>query len=376
MRLPDEYEERGMRSPVTYTVIAVSVLVLAIFAIVFISNTRPKGRRTPGDRIAQTSPEPAAEAEMEFAEGQEDIETLYREHRLRSEDLDFWNMYEDDSPLVMASPTESPSPTSSHEPTDEELAADGEHVKVTLKDGTEEWMEISKKIPLYTYDFTNIKITAGKMEYYQDGEKSSRLGVELSKDSGEVDFETLKSNGVEFVLLRLGSRGYETGLLSLDENFTDNITKAQSAGLEVGVSFFSQAVTKEEAQEEAKFVTDNLLSYKINYPVVYDMEYIVNDKSRIEILGAKEKTEVAEAFLSDLEKAGHHTLIYGNKNWLLGEIEAERLLTKYDVLLNDQSPVPDYPYQFRMWKYAGRQKIAGVENETAYIISFVDYNRR
>ena len=376
MRLPEEHEERGMGTPVVYTIIAVSVLILAILAVVFVSNTKHSGRNRSRNLNAQATPSASPADDMEFAEGQEDIETLYREHRLRSEDLDFWNMYQDDSPLVVVEPTASPSPTPSHEPTDEELAADGEHVKVTLKDGTEEWMEISRKIPLYTYDFTNIRITAGKMEYFQDGEKVSRLGVELSKESGNVDFEALKNAGVDFVMLKLGSRGYETGLLTLDENFVSNITKAQNAGLEVGVYFFSQAVTDAEAQEEARFVVDNLTPYKINYPIAYDMEYIVNDESRIEILGAKEKTEVADAFLSYLEKEGYDTILYGTKNWLLGELEPEELLTKYDVWLNDQTPIPDYPYQFRMWKYAVRQKVSGVENETAYIISFVDYTRR
>ena len=374
MRLPEEHEERGMGTPVVYTIVVVSILIFAVLAIVFMSNSKP--RRNQARNLAQATPTASPETEMEFAEGQEDIETLYREHRLRSEDLDFWDMYRDDSPLVIVEATPSPTPTPSHEPTDEELAADGEHVMVTLKDGTEKWLEISRKIPLYTYDFTNIKITAGKMEYYQDGEKSSRLGVELSKESGNVDFQALKNSGVDFVMLRLGSRGYETGMLTLDENFVSNITKAQEAGLEVGVTFFSQAVTETEAQEEAKFVVDNLAPYKINYPVAYDMEYIVNDEARIEILGEKEKTDVAEEFLSYLEKEGYDTLLYGNKNWLLGELEPERLLTKYDVYLNDQTPIPDYPYQFRMWKYAVRQKVNGVENETSYVISFVDYTRR
>lgn len=376
MRLPEEHEERGMGTPVVYTIVAVSVLILAILGIVFFTNTRQRGRNQARNRLAQATPSAAPEAEMEFAEGQEDIETLYREHQLRSEDLDFWDMYQEDNTPVIAEPTPSPTPTPSHEPTDEELAADGEHVKVTLKDGSEEWVEISRKIPLYTYDFTNIKITAGKMEYFQDGEKSSRLGVEISKESGDVDFEALKNSGVDFVMLKLGSRGYETGLITLDENFVSNITKAQEAGLEVGVTFFSQAVTEEEAREEAKFVADNLTPYKINYPVAYDMEYIVNDTSRIEILGEKEKTDMAEAFLSYLEKEGYDTLLYGNKNWLLGELEPERLLADHDVWLNDQSPIPDYPYQFRMWKYAVGQKVSGVENETSYIISFVDYTRR
>lgn len=376
MRLPDEHEERGMGTPVVYTIVVVSVLILVILAVVFMSNTRHKGRNRTGNRTAQATPTATPEPEMEFAEGQEDIETLYKEHRLRSEDLDFWNMYQNDTPLVEATPTPEPTPTPSHEPTDEELAADGEHVKVTLKDGTEVWQEISRKIPLYDYDFTNIKITAGKMEYYKDGEKSSRLGVELSKESGNVDFAALKSGGVDFVMLRLGSRGYESGVIALDETFESNVTKAREAGLEVGVLFFSQAVTEKEAREEAEFVINNIRPYEISYPVAYDMEYIVNDESRIEILGEKEKTEVADAFLSAVAKEGYETILYGTGDWLLGELEPEKILTRYDVWLNDQSPIPDYPYRFRMWKYAVRQKVNGVQNETAYVISFVDYTRR
>lgn len=68
--------------------------------------------------------------------------------------------------------------------------------------------------------------------------------------------------------------------------------------------------------------------------------------------------------------------MYGNTNWLLGELMPEELLSDYDVLLNDQASIPDYPYQFRMWRYATDQSIAGVENNAAYIISFVDYTRK
>ena len=68
--------------------------------------------------------------------------------------------------------------------------------------------------------------------------------------------------------------------------------------------------------------------------------------------------------------------MYGNTNWLLGELIPDTLLKDYDVWLNDQSPIPDYPYQFKMWKYDGEQKITGVENAASYIISFVDYTRK
>ncbi len=423
MRLPDEQEERGMGMPVIYTIVAVSAFILIILAVVFMSNTRQRGSETAKNKRLEATPSPTPEEEIEFVEGETDIETLYRQHKLRAEDLDFWDMYPDDSvsierpnqspehdsdleserspqktetpkrytspgpsvspnqsPDAYASPGKSPdasaSPTPTHEPTQEEMAASDDYVQVTLRDGTNEWVEISEDIPRYTYDFTNIRISDGKMAYYQDGEKISWLGVDLSKSSGNVDFEVLKNSGVDFVMLRLGGRGYETGLVSLDENFVSNITKAQSAGLEVGVTFFSQAVTPREAEEEAEFVLSNLIPYRISFPVAFDMEYIVNDESRIDILTKEDKTEIAETFLSRIELEGYRCVLYGNKNWLLGEIESEDLLAYYDVWLNEASSIPEFPYQFKMWKYGASQKIEGVENDAAYTISFVNYSRK
>lgn len=376
MRLPDEHEDRGMGTPVIYTIVAVSICILIILAVVFFSNNRPNNLNPSGKTQMEETPSPTPEIEMEFAQGQEDIEALYRENKLRAEDLDFWDMYQDEKPVVTAEPSTSPTPEPSHEPTEEEMAADGMHVKITHKDGEEEWVEISEDIPLYNYDFTNLKISDGKMAYYLDGEKQSFLGVDLSKSSGQVDFERLKSSGVDFVMLRLGSRGYESGLVSLDENFVSNITAAQAAGLEVGVTFFSQAVNKAEAVEEAVFVANNLIPYKISYPVAFIMEYIANDDARIDFLDVEEKTQIAETFLLEIEKSGHRPILYGNTNWLLGELMPEELLSDYDVLLNDQASIPDYPYQFRMWRYATDQSITGVENNAAYIISFVDYTRK
>lgn len=374
--MPDEHGERGMGTPVIYTIVAVSACILIILAVVVFSNNRQSSSSSSKNVQDAISSSPSPTSEIEFAEGQEDIEALYKEHKLRAEDLDFWDMYQDETVLVEPTPTISPTPEPTHEPTEEEMAADGMHVKITNRDGEEEWLEISEDIPLYTYDFTNLKISGGQMAYYLDGEKNSWLGVDLSKSSGKVDFEALKSAGIDFVMIRLGSRGYEGGLISLDENFVANITGAQAAGLEVGVSFFSQAVNVTEAVEEAEFVVNNLIPYKISYPVAFVMEYIPNDDSRIDFLDEDQKTQIAEAFLSYVEKEGYRPILYGSMNWLLGELIPDKLLVDYDVWLNDQSPVPDYPYQFKMWKYATQEQVTGVENSTSYVISFVDYTRK
>ena len=111
-------------------------------------------------------------------------------------------------------------------------------------------------------------------------------------------WQRLKEDGIDFVMLHLGSRGYETGRLSLDESFVGNITAAQEADLMVGVVFSSQAIDVEEAVEEAEYVITNLIPYHITYPVAFEMKYAANDKSRIDNLTADEKSQIAEAFFS------------------------------------------------------------------------------
>lgn len=382
MRLPDEENERGMSTPVIYTIVAVSALILIILGFVFVSNSQNRSNRGAVPASATTTPVMEAEEEIEFPKGQEDIETLYREHKLRSEDLDFWDMYRDDEPDFMIEASESPTPseestpTPSAEPTDEEKAADGKHVLVSYLDGTREWIEIDEDLPVNEYDFTKLKTTNGKMTYYEGNKKLSRLGIELSEDSGTVDFEALKEEGIDFVTLKVGERGYGTGLISSDKNFVSNIEAAVKADMDVGISFYSQAVTVEEAVEEAKFVTDQLILYDITYPVALCMERISNDSARTDILDAKQRTQIIEAFMNDVENAGYDPILYGDMNFLLTDILSSELLKEYEVWLSDQDPIPDYPYQFKMWEYAAHAAVSGVEKDVNITISFVDYSRR
>lgn len=371
-----------MSTPVIYTIVAVSVLILIILAFVLAGNHQNGADGGAVRSMATPSPEKTPEAEMEFSEGQEDIEALYKEHKLRSEDLDFWDMYQDDGPDILSEPSPSPEPsaeslpTPSAEPTDEEKAADGKHVLVSYMDGTQEWLEIDEDLPVNDYDFTKLKTKNGKMAYYDGNRKLSRLGIDLSKDSGTVDFEALKENGIDFVMLKVGERGYGTGLISPDESFTANMEAAVKAGMDVGVYFCSQAVTVEEAVEEAKFVTDRLLPYEITYPAALRMESILSDTARTDILDAKQRTEIAEAFLNDVESAGYDPILYGERDFLLTEVLPSELLKEREVWLTDQDPIPDYPYQFKMWEYAVGTTVQGVEKEVSMTISFVDYSRR
>ena len=113
----------------------------------------------------------------------------------------------------------------------------------------------------------------GRVSYERDG-LLAKAGIDVSFYQGEIDWQAVAADGVDFALIRLGYRGYTEGGLFLDSFYKANIQGALEAGLEVGVYFFSQAITPQEGMEEAQFVLDALADCDITYPVVFDLSLI------------------------------------------------------------------------------------------------------
>lgn len=249
---------------------------------------------------------------------------------------------------------------------------DGKHTLVINRDGEEEWVTISQYLPKSDYDYTNLICKDNRMEYYVDGTKISYVGVDISKYQDYIDFNKVKKDGIDYVMIRLGARGYGTGQIIADEYFFDNIKRAKDAGLDVGVYFSSQAITVEEAQEEAQLVIDSVGEYHLEYPVAFDMGFVDNDTARIEALSKSEKTEIALAFLQKITESGFTGCIYGDKEWLIKEVDLSKL-TEYDFWLKQEGDLPDYPYKFSMWQYSRKGSVNGISGFVSLNISFVDF---
>lgn len=391
MKLPGEEEAGGgVGSSLIYMVIGVSAFVLIVLFAVFRSNDNKRGGSEYLQQVQEQKEEEVKQEEMAT------IEEAEAAPKLRAEDLDFWDMYpveEETKPEADAADaaesvaTKNPYTEKAEREKEEERqreqeaqndpATDGKHTLITNRDGSEEWVLISPYLTKNTFDFTKMEDKAGLKRYMENGRKTSYVGVDISKHTGKVYFPSLKAAGVDYVMIRLGSRGYSTGQITLDENFKENIEGAIEAQLDVGVYFYSQAISQDEAVQEANFVAQNLEPYRahVKYPVAFNMGFVSNDKSRIEGLSREDKTAVTVSFLDAVRASGYVPMVYGDKEWLLKEVDLTKL-QDYDVWLSQEEEIPDYPYRYAMWQYNTDGVLNGIDGGADLNICFVNYSER
>lgn len=381
----DEFDnENKPRGPIGKMIIGVSLGIMSILIIVFAVNNTTTGKNNlkrsqmlagPTATKEKTTAVDVAENYTD-ADGNKDIERLYKDNKLRAEDLDFWDMYDKGGQVISNG-----EPIEGDEVSDRELLEGLSEEEIdammntenrTGEDNSEQMEDVEDS----NIDFKNLKIVNNKMHYYIGEKEVSKLGVDISGESGVVNYDTLKNSDVDFVMIKVGERGYDSGIISLDDNFKENIKEAEEAGLDIGLYFSSRAVTKAEAEEEADYCAMLADDYRVEYPIAYLFEGEMFESARTDDLGPDELTELADAFMSEIKIKGYETILYGSKNFILDELIPEDILPKYDVMLNYIGTIPDYPYKYKMWRYVNNMSIDGMEKPGAYIISFVDFASR
>lgn len=186
----------------------------------------------------------------------------------------------------------------------------------------------------------------------------SVLGIDVSVWQKEIDWQQVKAAGVEFAMIRVGWRGSEQGILAEDEYAQANFAGAAAAGVKIGAYFFSQAISVEEAIEEAEFLLERIKDWNVEMPVVYDWEFISED-SRTGKVDARTLTDCTKAFCDKVAEAGYRPMIYFNASHSRNNVYI-RELTEYPFWLARYDTVLDYPYKVDMWQYTETGKVPGI----------------
>lgn len=233
--------------------------------------------------------------------------------------------------------------------------------------------ELLENVPKCKYDYSKLTDVDGIKSYYdKENGISSKLGIDISEFQGEVDWQQVRDFGIEFVMIRLGYRVYgEDGELVLDAGFEQSVQGALDAGLEVGVYFFSQAISDIEAKEEAEFVLDQIELYDIDGPVVFDTEEIKDDDARTNANTIEQYTNNCVTFCETVKEAGYEPMIYANMKWMAFSLDLEKL-TDYSFWYADYHEEPQCPYDFDIWQYTETGVIPGIESNVDINIRFIE----
>ena len=214
-----------------------------------------------------------------------------------------------------------------------------------------------QKVPS-PYDWSNLKTDeSGRLSYVQNGQTISRTGIDVSSHQQQINWSSVAQDGISFAYIRLGYRGSSEGTLHVDDFFTQNLSGAKNAGIDVGVYFFSQAITEDEAREEARFVLKQLDGASLDYPIAFDMEPSPEGGGRADVLTREEATAIANAFCDEIQKSGYRAIIYGN-SYDLSKYDLSALTGR--IWLAQYDGKPDGSISFVMWQYTPKGTVGGI----------------
>ena len=204
----------------------------------------------------------------------------------------------------------------------------------------------------------------------EERDNAVSLGIDVSKWNGEIDWDVVKAEGVDFAIIRCGYRGSSSGWLVEDPYFFQNIQGAKRAGIKVGVYFFTQAIDLVEAVEEASMVITLLGDTKLDFPIFIDTEGA--NGGRADNLDAATRTAVVNAFCQTIQNAGLEAGVYASRNWYLNRLNIDDLYG-YKIWLAEYRETPLYEGNYDLWQYTSSGSVAGIEGRVDLNVSYLGY---
>ena len=261
-----------------------------------------------------------------------------------------------------------PAPEPTPEPTFDPYAG-----LVLVPDGTgkEVWVVNRKDLPVNTLEPGDFVPDGNYIDYTGSDVRTMR-GIDVSEHQQDIDWAAVAADGVEFAMIRVGYRGYNYGSFEEDKFFHQNMTGAAAAGIKIGVYFFSQAISREDAQAEADFVLEEIEPYRdsITLPVCFDWEHITWQSARTDNVDAETLSSCALGFAETVREAGYTPMVYFFRDMGYNIYNLSRL-KDIDFWAGAAGTTPDFYYQHTIWQYSYTGRVAGISTDCDLDLYFI-----
>ena len=209
------------------------------------------------------------------------------------------------------------------------------------------------------YDAAGFSNAGDRITYAEGFKTFAKTGIDVSENQGFIDWDAVAADGIDFAFIRVGYRGTDLGGISVDDYAEYNLEAAPAAGIQCGAYFFSQAISVEEAQEEAAFVLKVLGGMDLAYPIAFDYEVSLDGASRAQDVTSEEATAIALAFCQAIEAGGYDAIIYGNAYDL--DLYDLSELSRYPLWYAEYGSYPAIRRACDVWQYSNGGTVAGID---------------
>lgn len=230
----------------------------------------------------------------------------------------------------------------------------------TKKDFT---LYVKEKSNQVTTETEKLNISDVLNKYKKD---NTKIGIDVSKWQQDIDWQEVKASGIEFVMIRIGYQTDYDGDYVLDPYFISNIEGAKAVDLPVGIYFYSYAKNIKQAEEQAKWVKENLKDYEIDLPIAFDWESWSSFNGAGMSLNTINK--VANIFLETLEKSGYKGMLYSSKTYL----EKIWYPTKYKTWLAQYNSRATYEGEYMIWQMSSSGRVNGIKGDVDLDIMYLE----
>jgi GH25 family lysozyme M1 (1,4-beta-N-acetylmuramidase) len=237
-------------------------------------------------------------------------------------------------------------------------------VEVDSGYGTKMWTKLYDDVEKSTWDAKLFK-RDGEFISYTGDDASAWRGIDVSEHQGVIDWEAVAAEGINFAIIRAGYRGYSEGGLFEDAYFQYNMNGTAENGIAVGLYFFSQAVSVEEAEEEAEFLIEHISRYNsecFELPIFYDWESISVADARTDGITGEAVTDFAVAFCEKMKEAGYTVGVYAYRYLAYFCYDLSQL-TDYVLWIGAVGDYPDFYYKHSVWQFTDQGKVAGIDGD-------------
>ncbi len=194
-----------------------------------------------------------------------------------------------------------------------------------------------------------------------------KKGIDVSSWNGEINWEKVKSESIEFVIIRTGYGSQDS--TQIDKQFYNYVNGCETVNLPMGAYHYGYATSEEEARNEANFCLSILNGIQLEYPVFYDVEEICMFEC-----GREKLTKIINAFCEVITNAGYKAGLYISCSHAENYVNMTDIL--YEKWIAQYNSECQYEGDYQMWQYSSKGTVNGINSSVDMNICYKEYSQK